>query len=248
VSPTASLVAAGVAALALAGVHLVAPHVRRLPGVPERATGSLAGGVAVAYVFLHLLPELATGNEEVGTLLEDVVEPTPLFEMAVFVVALAGFTLYYGLERVAERSRTGGSGLAFRLHLGSFTVYSALIAYGLPLRFRTGVVFAVLFAVAMGLHFLLVDRGLEAHHRDRFERRGRVVLALAVLAGWGLAAVAAPTSTLAVSLATAFLAGAVLLTVFKEELPSGRRSSFRWFLVGVVLYSALLAATAALGG
>ncbi len=39
--------------LALAALHLLAPHIRRLPVVPERATGSFAGGLAVAYVFLH---------------------------------------------------------------------------------------------------------------------------------------------------------------------------------------------------
>jgi hypothetical protein len=34
-----------------------------LPLVPERYTGSFAGGLAVAYVFLHLLPELTDGSE-----------------------------------------------------------------------------------------------------------------------------------------------------------------------------------------
>jgi hypothetical protein len=34
--------------------------------------------------------------------------------------------------------------------------------------------------------------------------------------------------------------------VFKEEIPSGRRSSFAWFLVGLVRYAVLLAAVTAL--
>lgn len=78
--------------LILAGLHLAAPHVRGLPAVPERYTGSFAGGLAVAYVFLHLLPEIAAGNEAVGEALSDVLEPTPLLELAIFLVALAGFT------------------------------------------------------------------------------------------------------------------------------------------------------------
>lgn len=81
-------------ALVLAGLHLAAPRIRKLPFVPERATGSFAGGLAGAYVFVHLLPEIAEGNEAVGEALSDVVRPTPLIDLAIFLVALAGFTAF----------------------------------------------------------------------------------------------------------------------------------------------------------
>jgi hypothetical protein len=98
----------------------------------------------------------------------------------------------------------------------------------------------------MGLHFVLTDRGLEEHYRRQFERRGRFFLAGALILGWALVAIFAPSSTILVVLLTAFLSGSILLNVFKEELPSGRRSSFRWFLTGALLYSALLAGVTAL--
>ena len=63
-----------------------------------------------------------------------------------------------------------------------------------------------------------------------------------------LSAVFAPSSALLVALLTALLGGSVLLNVFKEEIPSGRRSSFAWFLVGLVLYAGLLALVTVLGG
>ena len=134
----------------------------------------------------------------------------------------------------------------FRLNLGSFLLYNALITYTMPSRLRTGVAFALLFTVAMGLHFVLTDRGLEAHYPRRFERRGRFALAVALIAGWAVVAVAAPSSTILVVLLTAFLGGAVLLNVFKEELPGDRRSSFGWFLAGLLLYGALLTGVTAL--
>ena len=115
----------------------------------------------------------------------------------------------------------------------------------MPLRLQTGVVFGLLFAVAMALHFVLTDRGLEENYRRRFENRGRFALAAALVAGWLLAWLFAPTRTIVVSLLTALLGGSILLNVFKEELPSARRSSFGWFLVGLVLYGTLLAATTA---
>jgi hypothetical protein len=241
----------------LAGVHLLAPRVRRLPFLSEPATASFAGGVAVAYVFLHLLPEIAAGNERVGRALEDVVEPTPLIELGIFLVAAAGFTVFYGLERLAERSGSprvptnpgGGArngalpeppGGVFAVHVASFAAYNAVITYTMALRLRTGVAFAVLFTVAMGLHFVLTDRGMSEHYPRRFRGWGRLVLAGALIAGWLAAAVRAPTSTLVVSLLIAALSGSVLLNVFKEELPSDRGSKFRWFLAGLVLYALLL--------
>ena len=242
-------VALGLVAV-LVVLHLTAPRIRKLPLVPETATASFAGGLAVAYVFLHLLPELAEGNEAIGEALSDVVEPTPLLDLGIFLVALIGFTVFYGLERLARRSAaTYGEEPpgVFWLHLGSFAVYNVLITYTMALRVRTGLLFALLFTIAMGLHFVLTDRGLEEHYARRFARFGRPLLAGALVVGWVLSAVAAPTSTLVVSLLTALLGGSILLNVFKEELPSDRRSSFPWFLTGSVLYAALLAAVTAFG-
>jgi hypothetical protein len=249
-----SVVGALVIAIVLAVLHLAAPRIRKLPFVPESATGSFAGGLAVAYVFLHLLPEIAAGNEAVGEALSDVIEPTPLFDLGIFLVALTGFTAFYGLERLAARPAPPGRSAdqhpgagAYWLHLGSFMIYNALITYTMALRLRTGVLFAVLFTIAMGLHFILTDRGLEERYPQRFRRSGRIALAAALVLGWLLAAVAAPTSTLVVALLTALLGGSILLNVFKEEIPTNRNSSFGWFTIGLIIFAALLALVTALG-
>jgi hypothetical protein len=239
-----ALIGSLVIAVALAGLHLAAPHIRKLPLVPEGVTGSFAGGLAVAYVFLHLLPEIAEGNEAIGERLEDVIEVTPLFDLGIFVVALTGFTVFYGLDRLATTRRAHGrpdSAAAYWVHLGAFGFYNTLITYTMALRVETGYLFAILFAIAMGLHFVLTDRHLEEHYPRRFDSSGRVVLAGALLLGWLLSAVFAPTSTVVVAILTALLGGSVLLNVFREELPSDRGSSFPWFLAGMVLYSILLA-------
>lgn len=230
----------------LAALHLLAPRIRTLPGVPEHAMTSFSGGLAVAYVFLHLLPDLATGSAELGEALADVLSVTPLLDLAIFAVALGGFSLYYGLERWAGSGGGEDTPGLFRLHLASFGLYNALITYTMPTRLQAGIGFAVLFTVAMALHFALIDRGMEEHYPRRFEDRGRFVLAGSLVLGWVLAAVLAPTSTLFVVLLSAFLAGSILLNVFKEELPSGRRSSFPWFLAGAVLYGGLLVLVTAL--
>lgn len=242
VGTTPAVLLALLSALALAALHLAAPRIRKLPLVPEQVTASFAGGIAVAYVFLHLLPELSEGSVRLREVLGDERERTPLMGLEIFAVALIGFVLFYGLERLAQRTSGGtGSGRVFTLHLASYALYNGIIAYTLPLNYRTGVPFAVLFTVAMGLHFVLSDRGLEEHYGMRFDRRGpRLVLAGALLIGWAFATLLAPTSTLVVSVLVAFLAGSVLMNVFKEELPSNRRSHFGWFAAGLVLYGLLL--------
>lgn len=70
----------------------------------------------------------------------------------------------------------------------------------------------------------------------------RGVLAGGALAGWLVAVVAPPTSTLLVNVITAFLGGAILLNVFVHELPPDRHSSFGWFVTGLAVYAVLLAA------
>ncbi len=243
--------AAQIAALLLAGVlallHLLAPRLRQLRWPPESVLGSVAGGLAVSYVFLHLLPELALGNEFVGSAVEDLFTPTPVTELAIFFVALAGFTLLLGAQRLAgrldarARDRGGGSPDAYRIQVASFALYNGLITYTMPLRLQSGLLFGMLFTLAIGLHFVVTDRTLEAHEVARFRRTGRLVLVAALFAGWAVAAVA-PVSLLAASLWSALLAGAVLMNVFKEEIPTGRRSSFPAFVAGLLFYAVLLVA------
>lgn len=71
-------------------------------------------------------------------------------------MALAGFTAFYGLERLADRTTestaaaSGPPAGVCRLHLGSFVIDNGLITYTMPWRLRTGIAVGVLFAVAMG--------------------------------------------------------------------------------------------------
>ena len=129
--------AALIAALALVAVHLHSAKIRFLGGMPRSGWLSAFGGISVAYVFVHLLPELAEGqrtvNEEVasGSLLR-------FLEDHVYLVALLGLALFYYVEkesldsRHARREADGqdqaGAG-AFRLSVVSFAAYNVLIGY-----------------------------------------------------------------------------------------------------------------------
>lgn len=223
-----------VAALAL--VHVFIARMRFLATVPRSGWLSLAGGAAVAYVFLHVLPELAAN----GSVLSRALHETALeSEESVYALALVGLVLFYGLERLIRSPKTRHTAGAYQLHLASFALYNGLIGYLVFHRETTGPVNLLLFAAAMGFHFLTTDFALSQDHDVRYERWGRWLLVAALVAGAVLGALTTvPEWT--VAFLFALLSGGVLLNVLKEELPAERQSRFGAFLAGAVVYGALL--------
>lgn len=229
-------------------IHVFIHRLRVLDTVPRSRWLSMAGGVAVAYVFLHILPELSAHQETLAILSDgDVVGG----EQIVYAVALAGLALFYGLERAIKEARSRGNaagrpgsdpgGAPYALHLASFALYNGLVGYLLVHREETGWLSLALYALAMGLHFLTTDFGLLQDHRGRWLRAGRWVLTGSLMAGWSIGALTA-VPEVAVALLFAFLAGGVVLNVLKEELPEERRSRFGAFAGGAAVYAALLLA------
>lgn len=234
------------AALGLAAIHLVAGKLPFLEGLPRSRWLSAAGGVAVAYVFIHLLPELNARQRDLETTLG---ESLAFVEHHVYVVALAGLATFYGIERIAKRTPrpssqgngAGSSSGVFWLHMTSFGLYNLLIGYLLLHREEPGLANLLVFAVAMALHFVVADYGLREHHQADYECAGRWVLAAGLLLGWILGrTVTIRPAVLAVMVA--FLAGAIILNVMKEELPAERQSRFLPFATGAIGYTALLLA------
>lgn len=123
--------------------------------------------------------------------------------------------------------------------MGSFAIYNALIGYLLLHREVMTLPALLFFAVAMALHFLVTDYGLNEDHKKPYRRFGRWVLAASVLLGLGIG-YATEVSEAAIAVLTAFLAGGVILNVLKEEMPSERQSRFWAFAAGMAGYAALL--------
>lgn len=223
-------------------VHLFAGRLR-FQTVPRSIWLSAAGGVSVAYVFVHLLPELAEHQRRFSD--QGPHGLLPAIETHSYVIALLGLALFYGVERLIRR-RGGGRrtdpaepGGIFWTHLAAFALYNLLIGYLLVQREEQGLRSLLLFALAMALHFLVNDHGLSAHHGRAYHDRGRWILAAAPVAGWALG-LATAIPPLAVSALFALLAGGVVLNVLKEELPEDRESRFWAFAAGAGAYSALL--------
>lgn len=235
--------AEGVIAITFASLHILGGRLRFLDRVPRRGLLSVAGGVSVAYVFVHLLPELAAAQEAVA---DSLTGPLAGVDAHVYLVALLGLVVFYGLERQAVRSRTrqrrrhGVDEAETRIALiafGSYAAYNVLIGY--VLTERAGPVALATFAAALGIHFLVVDHGLRDRHGRNYRRWGRWVVGTATILGW-LLGVSVDVPQPVVGGVLGFLAGGVVMNAMKEELPEQRQSRLSPFVAGAAGYAALL--------
>lgn len=242
---------AGLAALAvLVAAHLFGRRLTRSGFGPRSVWLSVGGGVAVAYVFVHLLPELAAGQRTVEAALGGVLG---FVERHVYLIALFGLVAFYGLERAArggrgddgqkegeEDSEKDGEGDAvFWLHVAVFALYNFIVGYLLLHRDEPGMGNLVFFTLAMALHFMVNDHALAEHHGDLYHRRGRWILSAAIVLGC-VSANWLPVSHAGAAVLLALVGGATILNVLKEELPAEQRSRFWAFAAGAFGYAALL--------
>ena len=146
-------VASLVAVITLVLVHVFADRLKFLDGTPRSRWLSAAGGISLAYVFLHLMPELAEGQ---AILVEEGLG-IGLLEFEIYGLALVGLLAFYGIERLVQVEQDedrkevgahpediGNSPLegavregvhraerhpTFWLHLTTFGIYNLIIGY-----------------------------------------------------------------------------------------------------------------------
>jgi hypothetical protein len=251
------------ALLALASLHVLCGRLRIIHQEEHSPWLSFAGGIAVAYVFMVLLPKLSdwqslfvaqmpkdalvSGLPNTQTLVAKSGGLKRFVIYEVFASALAGLVVFYGLERGVHwsldcqkgttRSGFHPSGL-FWVHISVFAAYNLLIGYMVVHSIIPGRFVLVLGVIGIGLHFLGINHGLWKNYQERFDRYGRWILAAALLAGWVLGVLTAFGKQVYIGLYS-FLAGGIIMNVFNEELPSGPQARFWPFFFGVTGYSLL---------
>ena len=206
---------------------------------------SAAAGVSVAYVFVDVLPELAAQNRAVVAAAGG--ERTLFAEQRIYVLALLSFVILYGIQYfvLASRERrphgetTAALDSTYLLHLAGYSAYSVLIGHLLTERSERGAVTLTIYTVAMALHFLIVDHSLFEEHGARYAGTGRALMAASVVAGWLIGA-ATHISPVTFARLFAILAGGVVITSLRAELPNQRQGRFWYFVLGAVLFAAIL--------
>jgi len=217
----------------------------RLGASPSRrAWLSAAGGTAIAYVFVDLLPEMQRMQEIFSTAATGRAFPFPHYR--VYTAALAGFVFFYALENLAAATRPADSEAAeqdrpsvYAFHVGGFALYCGLMAYLLREDADSRALAIWPYGLAMFCHFWIVDHSLRQEHGRRYDRSGRWVIAGAILVGWLVAAMGVG-SDLIVPTLMGIIAGGVVINSVKDELPEKGHGRVGPFVAGAFGYALLL--------
>jgi hypothetical protein len=141
---------------------------------------SIAGGAAVAYVFVGLSPEL----QSAGVAFRESTSHLGLrfLRYGVNVATMLGFLFFYGVDQLVMReleveapSRDAGAGRALRLfsvHIGSFAAYTWVVSYLMVSSEHHVTARFVFYALAMAFHFVSVASTLRDEHGSLYARKG----------------------------------------------------------------------------
>jgi zinc transporter ZupT len=234
-------------ALLFAAIFAGAGSVKLLPVLRRRthALMSFFVGLSLSYDFVHLLPELETARASLK--LPDRL-PLPPEPVLVSLAMLAGCILFFILGRWTVKDETESNPAErahprHRIRLAIFVLYVVLVSYSRITIVEHGEAPNLLFATAMGAHFLALDHALGRDLGSFYQRRGRFVLAGGSILGWGIGAIEAVGLPIMLLL-FGFVAGAIIAHSLIEELPEARETRLGPFLagsaIGSLLYTLLL--------
>ena len=246
------IILALIVSLVFVFVHLSSHRIYGFSKRYKKRILSFSGGVASAYVFLDLLPLIENADPHLHAILGNSPLITIFLEKAIFGVAFIGFLVFFVLEYMALKSRgyqaqqttrsleeTNASRNVFFLHIGLTAVVSLIICYSLRFEILTTGMGVAVYTIALSLHFFISDRSMEEHYGALYVKYGRYLLALMPLLGWSLS-ILFPERTSEAYVLLAFIAGAVLFNVIKDEVPNSGTGKPVSFFTGALLYSGLI--------
>ena len=216
-------------------VHMWAQKTQEFSKTLQSRLLSIGGGVAIAYVFIDLLPGLSESDVVVKKALSGVF---PYFERHVYVMALAGFLLFFVVDRSEVFVQKQG---AFWLSLASYGLFNFFVGYAVADKNNPEIQPLFLFTFAIALHYFTNDYALSKEHGDQYKRIGKWLLIICLFLGW-LIGLWTKLPATAVALISAFIAGGVIMNVTRHELPEENPNSSRSFLLAAAFYTIILLA------
>jgi hypothetical protein len=214
-------------------VHLWAEKGRGFGLLSRSRLLSLGGGVAIAYVFVDLLPKLGKSNLLIERVLSGFF---PYFERHAFVAALLGFLLFFFVDRSPSKWFKDEK---YTITMIAYALFNFLVGYAVVNKDNPEVQPLVLFTIAMALHYFTNDYTLCESHGSDYRRQGRWILIASLFFGW-LAGVSIHLSETAIALISAFIGGGVIMNVMRHELPEKKANSVGVFLISAFVYTSIL--------
>ncbi len=233
---------------ALSSVHLTIHRWRFLHGPAAKHWLSISAGTALAYVFAYLMPKLATIQ---GKLAPTADVSVGFLRQHAYLLALAGLLTYFGLNRITAAGPSQVTdervfhNRVVLLQLIGYCLYSAQLGYLVTELAQPGFASYTLVTVILCFHLMGINHHL--HHTYPVAYLGllRYAYTAALFCGW-LAGVMTANVGLFIMLTTTFVAGGIIITALREELPKEGETHSIAFYISVVLSSAAILAAQSL--
>lgn len=218
-------------------IHFFSKYIS-LPEHLVRRFVSFSAGVGVAYIFVHLWPQVAVTQSEAMETFDWLNEH--VLQYALYLIALSGLIISYTLDRLIARAHAKDEkenpdkldSALFKSQMGFFAVYNAMIGY-LVVQYANTNTNIYIFFIAFALHFFTNDWGLRHHHEGIYDKYGRWLLSGSIIVGYVIALVT-DFPDYFIGSVESFITGAMTLNIIKHELPSERNGNLEGFLIGVI--------------
>ena len=208
--------------------------------IDEAILNSFAAGVGVVYIFIHMLPQLAHGQP----ILEKSFNNFFLLgsNFAIYIIALTGFIFFYLFDQALvytdqlptkkydkkiERS-------IYWANVFFVFTYNMLIGYVVGSYNLNSMAYQFVFLIAYLIHFIALKWGIYHVSPDLYNDKARYPIVLGLFIGYFLALLFSISENVFVII-EAFITGAMILMVFKHELPNEQDSKNRAFILGILL-------------
>jgi hypothetical protein len=212
-------------------IHLFANNFIPANQIRRRKWISFSGGLAVSYVFVYILPSMHREQQTVEVYTDNLT-----MESELYFVGLLGLLIFYGIQKTFKQVvQSQDNRSTLWLQIIFFTIYNMLIVYIVMASNVTGIQ-SVFYGIAIGLHFIAVAHDLWRENPKQYNLVGRFVIASGIIIGW-IIGVFVTLSSFAQAMIFAFISGAMILNVLKNELPNEQHAHFPTFAFGVISYT-----------
>lgn len=208
--------------------------------IDEAILNSFAAGIGVVYIFIHMLPQLAHRQ---AVLMDSFYDVNLLgSSFAIYIVALIGFIFFYLFdqilvytdqlptkvyEKTMERS-------IYWANVFFVVAYNMMIGYVVGSYNLNSVSYQLIFLLAYFIHFIALKWGIYHVSPALYNDRARYPIALGLFIGYFIALFFNISENIFIII-EALITGAMILMVFKHELPNEKDSRNTAFLVGIIL-------------
>ena len=237
----------GLMVMALA--HIISNKDKLLEAFASHGLISFGAGASVAYVFIHIFPEIGVFQQQF-TGHSGHNQPVNFINQPLYLVSLGGLCLLYLMDTIEAGLRNERSNelqrhkyymQLFSVRAILYILYNIVIAYIITQRPGEGIINITLIAIALMLHFIIVNIRAHEAYGKLFEKYIRWPAACGLLLGWILGITVKFPDAVIIT-AFSLIGGMITYIALKSELPQTKHKAPFHFLAGAVIYAVIVLA------